>query len=142
MPFLDHQVVAAAMTLPLPLKNAGRFEARLLDAIDPGLAGQPSAYGHDFSGPPNLRHRFGEWSTRVRPAWVRQKSYKLRRRLGPVADEHGGLLTPEYLGRVIDLDYPAMRRFFRTDRIGDSGMMRRIACLEYLAGYLGGRLAR
>ena len=47
MPFLDHQVVAEAMTLPIGLKNAGRFEAMLLEAIDPVLARYPSAYGHD-----------------------------------------------------------------------------------------------
>jgi asparagine synthase (glutamine-hydrolysing) len=141
MPFLDHEVVAEAMTLPAHLKNAGRFEAMLLDSVDPELARLPSAYGHDFATPPSLGHRFAEWSTRVRPAWVRQKSYALRRKLRPVTDEHGGLLGEDYLRRVVDLDYPAMRRFFRPETIRDSGLMRRIACLEYLAAHLGGRLA-
>ena len=142
MPFLDHHVAAAGLALPMNLKNAGRFEAMLLNAIDPELARQPSAYGHDFAAPPSLRHRFDEWSTRARPAWVRQRTYALHRRLRPVADEHGGLLTPDYVGRVVDLDYPAMRRFFRTEAINDSGLMRRIACLEYLAGHLGSRLVQ
>jgi hypothetical protein len=133
MPFLDQNVVAEAMRLPLGLKNAGRFEAMLLNAIDPALATLPSAYGHDFADPPNLKHRFAEWSTRARPVALRQRSYALRRRMGPVADEHGGLLSSEYMGRVVGLDFPVMRRFFRTDRIADSGMMRRIANLEYLA---------
>jgi asparagine synthase (glutamine-hydrolysing) len=140
MPFLDHEVVAEAMTLPLRLKNAGRFEAALLERIDPVLARLPSVYGHDFASPPSFRHRFDEWSTRVRPIALRQRSYELRRRLGPVADEHGGLLGPEYVGRVVDLDFPAMRRFFNVDRIGDSGMMRRIANLEYFAKRLGSKL--
>lgn len=141
MPFLDHRVVAEAMTLPMPLKNAGVFEARLLAEIDPVLARQPSAYGHDFAGPPSRRHRFDEWSSRVRPAWMRQRSYALRRRLKPMSDEHGGLLSPDYMGRVIDLEFPAMRRFFTMANVSDSGLWRRIACLEYLAGQLGGRLA-
>lgn len=140
MPFFDHRLVAEAVQLPLVLKNAGRFEARLLADIDPALAAYPSAYGHDFSGPPDLKHRFGEWTTRVRPIALRQRSYALRRRLGPVADEHGGLLSREYLGRVIDLEFPVMRRFFNVDRIGDSGLMRRIANLEYLAARFGSRL--
>jgi asparagine synthase (glutamine-hydrolysing) len=38
---------------------------------------------------------------------------------------------------VIDLKFPAMRRFFNVDAITDSGMWRRIACLEYLAAHLG-----
>lgn len=141
MPFLDHRVVAEAMTLPLGLKQAGRFEAALLNAIDPALAALPSAYGHDFAGPPSRRHRLGEWGTRVRPVWLRQKSYAIRRRLGPVADEHGGLLTPDYMGRVVDLEFPVMRRYFQVEAITDSGLMRRIANLEYFAARLGSRLA-
>lgn len=137
MPFLDHKLVAEAMTLPLALKHAGRFEAALLHAIDPALASYPSAYGHDFAGPPDRRHRRSEWATRIRPVALRQRSYAIRRRLGPVADEHGGLLSADYMSRVVNLDYPVMRRFFRTDRIADSGMMRRIANLEYLANRLG-----
>ena len=141
MPFLDHRVVAEAMTLPLPLKNAGRFEAALIQAIDPELARQPSAYGHSFAEPPNRAHRWSEYNTRIRPAWLRQKSYAIRRRMGPMADEHGGLLTADWLGRVIDLDFPVMRRFFRPERITDSALLRRIANLEYFAARLGSRLA-
>jgi asparagine synthase (glutamine-hydrolysing) len=141
VPFLDQAVVAEAMTLPLGLKNAGRFEAMLLEAMDPELARLPSVYGHDFATPPTFRHRFDEWSTRARPVWLRQKSYALRRRLGPVADEHGGLLGTDYMGRVVDLDYPVMRRFFNVGRINDSSLMRRIANLEYFAQKLGSKLA-
>jgi asparagine synthase (glutamine-hydrolysing) len=140
MPFLDHRLVTEAMRLPLPSKNAGRFEAGLLASIDPALAAHPSAYGHNFRSGPNARHRFDEWSTRIRPIWLRQKSYLLRRRLGPMADEHGGLLSPDYLSRVVDLSFPVMRRFFRTDAIADSSIIRRIANLEYFAARLGSRL--
>ncbi len=142
MPFLDHKVVDAGLALPMHLKNAGRFQAMLLNAIDPALARLPSAYGHHFAGPPSFKHRLSEWSTRVRPAWLRQQSYALQRRLHSMKDEHGGLLSPDYMGRVIDLDYPAMRRFFRPERIRDSGMLRRIGCLEYFAAHLGSRLIR
>lgn len=141
MPFLDHQVVAEAMTLPMELKRAGLFEAALLNAIDPKLASHMSAYGHSFAEPPSKAHRREELSTRLRPAWLRAKTYAIRRRLGPMGDEHGGLLGDEYLGRVIDLEFPAMRRFFEMERVADSGLYRRIACLEYLAGKLGSRLA-
>jgi asparagine synthase (glutamine-hydrolysing) len=141
MPFLDHQVVAEAMRVPMALKNAGRFEAMLIDALDPRLASLPSSYGHDFSGPPNARHRLSEWATRIRPAWLRQRSYALRRRIerGPAAP--GGLMHPDYLGRTIDLDFPVMRRFFKVERITDEGLLQRVACLEYLAQRLGSRLS-
>jgi hypothetical protein len=140
MPFLDQNVVTESLTLPLALKRAGDFEAKLLAAIDPGLAAHMSSYGHAFTEPPGRRHRFDEWATRRRPTWVRRHSYALRRRLGPTGDEHGGLLAREYLSRVIDLDYPAMRAFFRMENITDDGLRRRIANLEYLAQYLGSKL--
>lgn len=142
MPFLDHHLAAEALTLPIGLKNAGRFEAMLLAAIDPALARYPSAYGHDFAGPPGLGQLFAEWSTRIRPAGLRRRTYRIRRLLGRAGDEHGGLLSPEYLGRAIDLDFPAMRRFFRPERVRDDGLFRRIANLEYLAARLGSKLVR
>lgn len=140
-PFLDQRVVAEAMTLPMPLKRAGVFEAALLTAIDPMLAARPSAYGHHFAEPPSRKHRFDEWATRVRPIWLRKNSYAIQRRLRPMGDEHGGLHADEYMGRVIDLDYPMMRRWFDVDNVTDSGLKRRIALLEYFAAHLGSRLA-
>jgi len=77
----------------------------------------------------------------MRPVALRQRSRALRHRLGPVADEYGGLLTPVYMGRVVDLDFPVMRRVVRTERVAHSGLMRRVANLEYFAARLGARLA-
>ncbi|MBW7945047.1 MAG: hypothetical protein H3C60_01075 [Sphingomonadaceae bacterium] len=136
MPFFDHEVVAGALQLPIALKNAGRFEAALLTHIDPVLAAYPSDYGYSFDRPPTLSHRMNELGTRVRPPWLRQRSYAVRRRLGSVPDEHGGLLTPAFLGRVLDLHFPHMQQFFRMKAITDSGLYRRIATLEYLAQHL------
>lgn len=140
-PFLDQRVVSEALTLPMPLKRAGVFEAQLLTAIDPVLAARPSAYGHHFAQAPSGRHRFDEWATRVRPIWLRKNSYAIQRRLKPMGDEHGGLHSDEYMGRVIDLDYPVMRRWFRMENVTDSGLKRRISLLEYFAAHLGSRLA-
>lgn len=136
MPFFDHHVVRGALQLPIGMKNAGRFEAALLNHIDPVLASYPSDYGFSFDMPPTLSHRMSELGTRIRPPWLRQYSYSVRRRLGPISDEHGGLLTPAFLGRVLDLHFPHMRQFFHIANVTDSGLYRRIATLEYLAQHL------
>ncbi len=141
MPFLDHKVIAEALSLPIALKNLGLFEAALMTRIDPKLASYPSAYGHSFDQPPTLGHIISEYSTRIRPTWVRQHSYALRRRLGSVDDDHGGLLTPAYLGRVLDLHFPFMRDFFNVRAVKDRGLYRRIATLELLAQKLADRIA-
>ena len=134
MPFLDHRFVAEAMRLPMPLRWAGRAEAMLLAAIDPRLASYPSAYGHDFSGVPSRRHLVSEWTSRSRPAWLRERSYRLRRWLGASGDEHGCVPDPSLMEQVIDPSFPHMRAFFRPERIRDPALWRRVACLEYFAG--------
>lgn len=141
MPFFERRVVEQAITTPMSLKSYGRFEAALLAHIDPRLASHPSAYGHSFDQEPTARHRASELSTRARPPWVRARSYALQRRMGPMSDEHGGLLSPIFLGRVIDLHFPHMRRFFRTGNVTDTGLYRRIATLEYLAQHFEDRIA-
>ena len=141
MPFFEQAIVAEALQLPMDLKSFGRFEAMLLTHIDPKLAGYPSAYGHSFTEPPGRSHIMSELGTRIRPAWLRQQSYALRRRLGPMSDDHGGLLTPAFLGRVIDLHFPHMRAFFNVGRINDTALYRRIATLEYLGQHIEDRLS-
>ena len=140
MPFFEAPVIAQALGIPMAEKNLGRFESRLLTHIDPRLAAYPSAYGHAFTDPPTRGYRFEEWSSRVRPIWMRRRSYALRRLMGPMTDDHGGLLSPIYLGRVLDLHFPHMQRFFRMSNVRDSGLYRRIATLEYLGQRLEDRL--
>ena len=140
MPFFERRVIEQAITTPMDLKRYGRFEAALLTHIDPRLASYPSAYGHAFDAEPTTRHRVSEIGSSLRPTWARARSYALQRRMGPMRDEHGGLLSPIFLGRVIDLHFPHMRRFFRIDNVADTGLYRRIATLEYVAQHFEDRL--
>jgi len=141
MPFYDHHVVASALQLPLALKNLGRFEGALCAHIDPKLAAYPSAYGHSFTQQPKQRQIISEALGRLRPAWLRQRSYALRRHIGRLGqDGQNGILSPVYLGRVIDLHFPVMRHFFRIESIRDAGLYRRIAAMELLCQYFSDRL--
>lgn len=140
MPFFDQVLVGDALGIPIAQKNAGRYESAVLRNIDPRLAAYPSSYGYPFTEAPTPGHRWSEFSTRARPVWMRKRSYALRRRLGAVEDEHGGLLTPAFLGRVLDLHFPHMSRFFRMPNIADSGLYRRIATLEYLGRHFEDRM--
>ena len=140
MPFLNAGIVAAATRIPVQAKALGRFQAALISAIAPALARYPSNYGHSFAGPPTARRWLGEAGGALRPPWLRQRSYRLRKRLGRIPDDHGGLLTPDYLGRVMDPSLPLMQRYFNLQSLRDVGMLRRIANLEYLGQWLGSRL--
>lgn len=141
MPFFEPSVVRAALGVPYAHKRWGQFEAALIAMIDPALARYPSSYGHSFAKRPAARRRLAQSLGLWRPPALRRYSYRIRKLLGEIDDDHGGLTSPGYLARVIDLGYPAMRRFFRLETIRDVGLRRRIANLEYLAVRLGGRLA-
>ncbi len=128
-PFADWRIASAATTLPLRYKNAGRLEGRMIALVDPRLAAYPSVYGHAFDCTPSWRHRFSEWSVRIRPPALRALSYRLKRRQAATRPRQ---LTKPYLARVIDVELPFMRRFFRVDAIKDIDQLNRICSLEYL----------
>jgi asparagine synthase (glutamine-hydrolysing) len=70
-PLVDLTLVRDACLLPLAWKNAGRFEARLITALHPRIAGGPSAYGFRFDQGPGVRARVNEWATLCRPVFAR-----------------------------------------------------------------------
>ncbi len=80
-PLLDLNTVRSTCRLPLAWKNAGRLESRLIARFHEGVADQPSSYGFTFADGPDRRARFREWTTRVRPPFVRPFINATRRRL-------------------------------------------------------------
>jgi asparagine synthase (glutamine-hydrolysing) len=129
-PFIEHTVVRSALPTPLGLKQHGAFEAALIAAIHPALAGYPSDYGHDFRGPVPWRRRVKDWATLLRPPWLRRYSYRIKQRLRSPT-------LPYFLGTpyrdALDLQhFPEMSRFFRVDRVRDPGQLNRICTLELL----------
>jgi hypothetical protein len=50
------------------------------------------------------------------------------------------LLDPAHLGTVIDLEFPAMRTYFRPEKFRDNGLLRRVAWMEYLVTRLGSKV--
>jgi asparagine synthase (glutamine-hydrolysing) len=140
LPFLAHEVVSAAITLPMHMKVAGRFEAELLACIDPELAAMPSAYGHDFTQAVSIAHRFSEWSTVRRPVIARKMSYRIRNRMGRIPDSQSMPISEQLKSLVVDTRYPLMSRFFRMQVITDPNVRRRVDGLEYLGQFLGSRI--
>lgn len=80
-PLADLLTVRDACMLPLAWKNAGCFEAKLITSLHRSIASRPSAYGFRFSDGPDPRARWVEWSTRMRPVFVRPLINAVRRKL-------------------------------------------------------------
>lgn len=128
-PFIDENIVPDALRLPLKLKNSGRFEARLIRAINPRLAAYQTVYGHGLASEPPLKRLFKDFKTLARPPLLRRFTYRMKHRR-PVARPYW--LSDDYVGRVIDLEFPYARRLFEVARVCDNEQYNRICTLELL----------
>lgn len=141
VPFCEYVNFREAANIPVSWRTHGLFQSRLLAHIDRRLAAYPSAYGHSFVEPPTFRHKLDDAMSLYRPAWLRRYSFRMKRWISRPLDPRVGVLAPDYLGRAVDLTFPAMSRFFDMNRTQDGEHYRGIATLEYLAQHLGGRLS-
>lgn len=128
-PFIDANIVPAALALPLRYKNSGRLEARMIEAVSPALAAYPSDYGHSFVGAPPLKRRLKDLMVYMRPPRLRRLTFRLKHRKPP---ERPYWLSEAYLKQVIDTDTPYMRQFFNIPRVNSLEHLNRIYTLELL----------
>jgi asparagine synthase (glutamine-hydrolysing) len=139
MPYLEPATTAQGSELPLAWKNHGAYEAELIRRADHRLAAYPSAYGHDFAGPPPLSRRLRDYATYLRPPWLRRYGYRLHHRRRH-AGEWPGYLAPAYQEAVLPGGATEMRRLFRLERVADSEQFARILSLEYALRQFGSRV--
>lgn len=92
-PLVDLASVRLALRVPLRWKNAGWLQSRLIAALHPAIAAQPSAYGFSFDAGPSLSARLNEWVACARPVCMRPMINATRRRLRSVR------VAPELLQR-------------------------------------------
>lgn len=80
-PLVDLTSVRLALRVPLRWKNAGTLQSRLITALHPAIAAQPSAYGFRFDVGPGWKARLAEWATCARPVVLRPLINAARRSL-------------------------------------------------------------
>lgn len=80
-PLVDLESVRLALRVPLRWKNAGALQSRLITALHPAIAAQPSAYGFRFDVGPGWKARLAEWATCARPVMLRPLINATRRSL-------------------------------------------------------------
>lgn len=129
-PFVEPTVVAAAIEVPLAMKNHGRLEAAMIRQVDPKLAAYPSDYGFDFAQGPPFGARFKDRLIYARPPSLRRLSYRIQHRLMPKAD--GQRLLSDLRQRLMPDGPDLVSRLFRFDQCRDRAQIGRIATLDYL----------
>jgi hypothetical protein len=139
MPYLERSITQHASTLPLRWKNHGAYEAELIRRVDNRLAGYRSIYSHDFSGPPPLSRQLSDYSTYLRPPWLRRYTYRLRyfRR----SSDWSVYLASPYVDAIVPGGIAILRRLFKLDRVVDQAQYGRILSLEYTLRQFGGRVS-
>lgn len=139
MPYLERSITEHASALPLAWKNHGAYEAELIRRVDRRLAGYRSIYGHDFANPPPLSRRLADYTTYLRPPWLRRYTHRFkyaRRRFG----DWPGYLARPYREAAVPGGATVLSRLFRLDRVGDAAQFARILSLEYALRRFGTRV--
>jgi hypothetical protein len=138
MPYLERSITEHASALPLCWKNHGAYEAELIRRVDSQLAGYPSGYGHNFSGPPPLSRRLSDYLTHLRPPSLRRYTYRVKyfRR----SNDWSVYLSSPYRDAVLPGGVVISRRLFQLDRVADELQYARILSLEYALRRFDGRI--
>ena len=139
MPYLERAITEHASGLCLEWKNHGSYEAELIRRIDHRLAGYPSIYGHNFSGPPSRSRRLADYATYLRPPWLRRYTYRLKYAHHASTDWPGYLASP-YRRAVFAGEDLGLSRLFRLSRVRDDQQFARILSLEYALRSFGSRV--
>ncbi len=139
MPYLERSITEHASALRLSWKNHGAYEAELIRRVDGRLAGYRSIYGHDFARPPPLGRRLHDYTTYLRPPWLRRYTYRLKHGRRPSTDWPGYLAQP-YREAALPAGTMVLDRLFRLDRIGNAAQFARILSLEYALHRFGARV--
>jgi asparagine synthase (glutamine-hydrolysing) len=138
MPFLERSITEHASALPLRWKNHGAYEAEIIRRVDSRLAGYLSNYGHNFNGPPPPSRRVSDYSTYLRPPWLRRYTYRLKNLA--LSSKRFGYLALPYQHAVLPGGPVILRQLFRLNRIRDGAQFARILSLEYTLRHFGARV--
>lgn len=127
-PYLEQRLIRGTATVPLPWKNHGRLEGKLIARLAPDLASVASDYGFRFDEPIPISYRLKMLGTYLRPPALRAMSYRLK----AVARAPAQWPGPELRAHWFDPDMPRMSAFFDTSNIRDPAAFNRVVTLEYL----------
>jgi asparagine synthase (glutamine-hydrolysing) len=128
-PYLEHSAISNTAKVPLGLKDLGYLQGRMIAQVDPRLAAYPSDYGFPLDGPRPLKYRLKSFLGTQRPPIARKHSFRLTHRTMEPRDR---ALSPDYLARAIDMEFPIMRSLFNLDAVNSASQFGIIATLEYL----------
>ncbi|MGB5201196.1 MAG: hypothetical protein WBR56_14990, partial [Sedimenticolaceae bacterium] len=128
-PYLEPAAISNTAKIPIRFKDLGFLQGRMIARINPRLADYPSDYGFPLDGPRPLTYRLKTFLGTQRPPTLRKLSFRITHRR---QEPRTGPLSPTYLSRVIDLEFPILRALFNIEGVNSANQYGLIATLEYL----------
>lgn len=126
-PFLESAAISNTSKIPLNYKDLGYLQGRMIAQVNSRLANYPSDYGFSLNDARPLKYRLKTFLGTQRPPFIRKLSFRLTHR---IKDPVSTPLSPEYLSKVIDIDFPIMSKLFNIDLINSAKQYGLIATLE------------
>ena len=128
-PFMHEALSEGTEQIPLSYKDQGRFQAGLIQSINPTLASYPSDYGFTFDQSKPLSYQLKYAISVHKPSLLRRFSQTLKG--WNKSDGHAleSALTQPHCP-IESLDF--MKHYIKVDRIQDPMLIQRAITLEYL----------
>jgi hypothetical protein len=130
LPYAEPRFVHQSYRIPLRYKYDGRFQAALIQSLDPALARYTSAYGYNFRDPIPVKARLESKFRRYLPVPLRV----LVRRMHTEPKEPSLWLQGDYYTTVFGRQDLAIRKYFRPELIRDPSKLLRAFTAELLLG--------
>lgn len=126
-PLLDPALVRLALSLPLAWKDYGRFEGRLIAALDPILGALPLSYGFAPVDAPSRTYAAKMWLQNRRPPWLRARTVQFKRLAGRLPPPQASDDARKLVGHALRID-----ELLDLSRLADSAQLERALSLEFL----------
>ena len=127
-PLAEPRYTWPSCAYPLEWKNGGRFEAAVINIIDPDLARYPSQYGHNFADPIPLKKRAVNTFLLNMPDTLRSHIRRWRNRTQSLAMPF--YLTEEYLKQIIDFKNLQISEYMQLNKIDNPDVFNRAMTVE------------
>ena len=124
LPLTEPALALSSFSIPLEQKQMGRFEAALIEHLNPSLAAHTTAYGYPLSRSPPAVAVFAQRMRQMQPpvlqGWLRRMRTTVAHGQAPY------YLQPDYLDAVLSPRNRAADSYIHSQRFGDPLMSSRL----------------
>ncbi|MBN2434250.1 MAG: hypothetical protein JXK07_03170 [Spirochaetes bacterium] len=131
-PYAEPIFTIPSYNIPLPYKESGKFEAKLIKIINPKIAKYSSGYGFNFFDPIPFFAKLNNFLNVYRPIFLRPHIRDANQRISKKRISIPFYLKDRYIRSVFDTKVLEVRRYVHIDRIPNYEILNRALTVELL----------